>query len=804
MLGINRMKSAGITVSKPVYEAIGQGNRARDACDWSKAIAAYQTALALQPDLYHIWIQMGHSAKEGGYIEEAQTAYAEANRLRPQGGEARLLLAHLHKNNGHPRMAVCAFMALAAMDAHRDEALRELVALVSPVAALTSDRIRAVLDRAGQLPAPDLATTVAALDDVLAKLPDGGGDAGTITAARALIARIERGEGLDPCAGVRTGDRTLVFDISDLVAHFRHHRLPTGIQRVQIEMLAAALKAQGADGIGICCFIDGRDYWIEIPVERFLALAYLSSGGSESDWQVARDSLFFHLAIDKAYDLPERAILINLGTSWWIYDYFRLIREARAAKGIAYIPMVYDLIPILAPQYCVAGITGDYVSWAVGVFQHADGYLAISESTKRDLITVAGHLGHAVPPEKVQVIALDADFRRMAAAPLPLTTLRRWQLEDVPYALFVSTIEARKNHNLAFDAWAELIRIHGRERLPRLVCVGRNGWLNDQAFARLAANDDLRAHVTIIHQASDEELALLYGACRFTVYPSHYEGWGLPVTESLCYGRVPVVADNSSLPEAGGDFALMFEPDSVEALVKAVETVAFDDAWRLARQARIAAEFCPRRWSDLYRQSAEAVRRFAVEHPVDIPAMRAVSFGTYYPTALYRDRRIWRSLASGEIFRAGEGWLWPETDGCRTTPAGGDLCMTLPEAGQPLRLYLHLRGLSEAPCPFSIIAGGETILSGMLRAGERRWVMADLPAPGSPEVAVTVKGEAAERIGMATGGTMKSLLSSLTVLGFALCCRDDEEARIRFVEALALGDVDDVNAYRQPAAVTAW
>ena len=331
MLGIKRMKSAGITVSKPVYEAIGEGNRARDAGNWSGAIAAYRTALAVQPDLHHIWIQMGHSAKEGGYIEDAAAAYAEADRLQ-QGGEAQRLLAHLHKNNGCPRVAVRAFISLAAMDVYRDEALRELVALASPVAALTGDRIRALLDRAGQLPAPDLATAVAALDDVLARLPDGGGDAGTITAARALIARIERGDGDDPHAGDRAGDRTLVFDISDLVAHFRHHRLPTGIQRVQIEMLAAALKAQGANGIGICCFIDGRDYWIEIPVERFLALAYLSSGGSESDWQVARDSLFFHLAIDEAYELPERAILINLGTSWWIYDYFRLIREARRGQ----------------------------------------------------------------------------------------------------------------------------------------------------------------------------------------------------------------------------------------------------------------------------------------------------------------------------------------------------------------------------------------------------------------------------------------------------------------------------------------
>lgn len=805
MLGIKQTKSAGVPVSAVVHAALQQGNRARDAREWAAAAAAYRTALSIQPTLHHIWIQLGNMLKENGRSEQAQAAYEEAVRLRPQDGEARMYLAHLHKNVGQPLVAARYLAGLVAGGSQVDEAARELAEIVKPVASFSTSQLCAILQENDALPVTDLAPAIAALDDVMARLAGSAGGASNteaISAARELIARIGRKSAVGARQQARGDDRPLVFDISDLVAHFRHHRLPTGIQRVQIEVLAAALKAYDQEEIGICCFIDGRDHWIELPVRRFLKLAYLSGSGSETDWQIVQGSLFLHLAMDEPYDLPENAILINLGTSWWIYDYFRLVREAREKKGIAYIPMVYDLIPILAPQYCVSGITGDYVSWAVGVFQHADGYLAISKSTKRDLIAVAAQLGHEVPSEKVEVIALDADFRRMAAAPLPATTLRTWKLEDVPYALFVSTIEARKNHNLAFDAWAELIRLHGRERLPRLVCVGRNGWLNDQAFARLAADGDLRAHVTIIHQASDEELGVLYQSCRFTVYPSHYEGWGLPVTESLCYGRVPIVANNSSLPEAGGDFAMMFESNSVSALVAAVERVAFDDDWRKARERRIAAEFQPRQWGSIFRQISDAVTRLTIDRPVDTAAMRAVTVGTYYPTNLYRDLRIWRSLASGEIFRTGEGWLWPETDGCRTTLAGGELRMTTPCAAQPLRLYIYVRGLSGLVCPVSLSVLGETILHTVLRAGEQRWVMADLPAHAGPDVSVTVRGEAAEWIGMSTGGTVKRLMSSLTVIGFALCPRDDEEARTRFVEAAALGEVDDINAYHQPVYST--
>ncbi len=803
MLGINRKKSAGVAVSAAVHAAIQQGNRARDRCDWAQAVTAYRTALADRPDLHHIWVQLGHMLKEAGRTAEALAAYEEAERKGAPRDEARLHLAHLLKNTGDPRVAGRYLADLIAGGDDSDDTARALVEIVRPVTLLDAGHLRAAAREGDALPGTDLSEARAALDAVLSA-PIDGANVAAIRSARELIAQIDRAAAEGASRPGDDGTRPLVFDISDLVAHFRHHRLPTGIQRVQIEVLAAALKAYRHDNIGICCFIDGRDHWIELPISRFLKLAYLSSTGSEADWLVARASLFLHLALDDPYELPERAILVNLGTSWWIYDYFRLIREAKAAKGIAYIPMVHDLIPILAPQYCVSGVTADYVSWMVGVFQHADGYLANSESTKRDLIAVAAHLGHDLIPERVVVVSLDADFRRMASTSLPTAKLRTWALEDTPYALFVSTIEARKNHTLAFEAWAELLRRHGPEALPRLVCVGRRGWLNDQAFELLAKNADLRAHVTIIDRASDDELALLYRSCRFTVYPSHYEGWGLPVTESLCYGRVPVVADNSSLPEAGGEFALVFESDSVDALVAAVETAAFDDDWREARERRIAEAFRPRPWGDLFRQIGDAATHIIADQAPDIAALRTVATGTYYPVSLYRELRIWRSLAAGEIFRVGDGWLWPETDGCRTTIAGGELCMSVPTAANALRLYLRVRGLADIVCPFALIVSGETVFRSTLRVGEQRWVMTDLPDGIGPDLSILVKGEAEERIEMSTGGSVKRLMASLTVIGFAFCRRDDEDERLSFVEVSGLGDVGDISAYRERATAAVW
>ena len=87
----------------------------------------------------------------------------------------------------------------------------------------------------------------------------------------------------------------------------------------------------------------------------------------------------------------------------------------------------------------------------------------------------------------------------------------------------VSTVEPRKQHLTAFGAWSQLIRDHGA-RTPKLVCVGRRGWLAEPVFARLEGAAALRDRTAMLSGVPDHELATLYKACLFTLYPSAYEG----------------------------------------------------------------------------------------------------------------------------------------------------------------------------------------------------------------------------------------------------------------------------------------
>jgi len=788
-------KSAGVPVTNAVHGLIRQGNAARDRKDWAAAADAYRAAVEGDPALWHIWIQLGHMQKEANRPDEAANAYEQALALRSDNPEPLMHIAHLHKTHGQRRVAAASFARAIHVGGKDDEALKELAELLWPTwRAEPASLRRAILHNTPPVSSqPDPIAAAAAIDRLLAS-PDAMApeDGETLRSARALLDHI--------VADQRDESREkpgIVFDVTDLIAHFRYHRLPTGIQRVQIEVVTRALPDVALDA-RVCCFVDGRDYLIDIPAPLFMEMAALSTAGKDShdpEWSDILHRLFLHIYLADEFIFRRNDILVNMGTSWWIYNYFLLVRNAKRDFGIRYIPMVHDLIPIMASDHCVTGVIEDYVSWLVGVFEHADGFLANSESTRNDLVRAAERLNQSLDPACVEVVPLNADFRQPADRALPASELGRWSLTDKPYCLFVSTIESRKNHILALDAWAQLIERHGAEKVPMLVCVGRNGWLNATFYERLDRDPQLRARVTLIERASDDELALLYRQCRFTLYPSHYEGWGLPVTESLCYGRVPVVADNSSLREAGGEFGVYFESNSVPALVAALERCLFEQGFIEALEHKIVARYQPRSWASI---AAQVVRTAVRDQGSELSVTPGALPGRYYPVTLYKGTRIWRGLGSGEMFRAGAGWLWPEPEGCRTAPEGGELRIRPAGAQGPLRLYLRLRGLDSEGSAFLVSSGGHVIASGSLDASEERWVLGDIPATGENGiVSIHVRGGSSERVEMSTGGTMKQLRGSIRVMGFALLERNDEAGRMAFTEKVALGILHEASAYAE-------
>ncbi len=221
---------------------------------------------------------------------------------------------------------------------------------------------------------------------------------------------------------------------------------------------------------------------------------------------------------------------------------------------------VHDLIYILYPEYHLP-MNYHFLRLMMPRFaRRADAIIAISECTRRDLV----RLWH-IPEEKIRVIyeGIDARFRPVADPPALDGVRRRYGLPD-RFALYVGTIEPRKNLPALFEAWAKL-----HAPLP-LVIAGKRGWLYQETFARVEALGVTdRVHFT--GYVADEDLPALYSAADLFVFPSLYEGFGLPVLEAMACGTPVVTSTGGALPEVAGDAALLADPQDVDALADALQ-----------------------------------------------------------------------------------------------------------------------------------------------------------------------------------------------------------------------------------------
>lgn len=714
----------------------------RDRGDWVGAARAYRASLTKDDRRADLWVQLGHALKESGDLEGSGEAYQQSLNRAPDVADTHLMLGHFLKISGRREEAAAAYARSAELDPARPDAINELRALV---------RRGVVLDHEIAL-------------SLLGELRE---------------ARRQRAADLTL---FDDGRLTAVFDVADLIGYFHNARLPTGIQRVQIEVIGALLRdPPDAVQIAVCAFSEHRDGWVGLPAELFLRLIDLALQGGdrgEPAWRAVLEEVGLVTDLAPGLRFPRGAWLINLGTSWWLQNYFLKVREARRLYGIRYLPFVHDMIPVMAPEHCTRPLTQDFISWVLGVFAHADRFLTNSEASKRDLAAVAARLGHTVTDDQVQVVPLDADFRKSDANRPVGETLSRYGLSEGGFILFVSTIESRKNHLAAFRAVSDLVARNGAAAMPKLVCVGNRGWLNDGVFARLESDPKLRRQVVMLSGVADADLANLYRASAFTLYPSQYEGWGLPITESLCYGRAVLASDSSSLPEAGGDFAAYFRLGDQAGLTEALERLILDLPWRRSLEARIAATFRPRPWRALASDIIDRITVWNDATPSGPAATPTAEGGRYYWLRRSCETGVGAGVMAPEIFRVGEGWLPPEEWGCWTR--GEAVLEARVDAAGPLRLFLGLQAPPERFAAWRVEAGGEIVGEGELESGRTRWLVQPLPAAASEGGFVRIRIGSRRPDGPAEGG------ATLGVIGFMLCADSDLAARTTFIEALAV------------------
>ncbi len=196
--------------------------------------------------------------------------------------------------------------------------------------------------------------------------------------------------------------------------------------------------------------------------------------------------------------------------------------------------------------------------------------IAPSEWTKQEIIR---HLG--TKPEKIRVIPEAARDKMKPLLPEEQTAVLYKHGIRSPYLLFVGTIEPRKNLVTLVRAYHELLRETPHQ--PQLVMCGGRGWLEDDVF-RLVEELKLQDQVRFTGYVDDADLPALYSGAEAFVYPSIYEGFGLPPLEAMACGTPVITSNVSSLPEVVGEAGLLHDPQDHRALTRHFVTLLGDRA----------------------------------------------------------------------------------------------------------------------------------------------------------------------------------------------------------------------------------
>lgn len=403
---------------------------------------------------------------------------------------------------------------------------------------------------------------------------------------------------------------------------------PVGITRVE-QHYAASLRRRMRRGVGFCrfdtdigrfCRIDDRTVErliethrsdpVHVPGRRRPGMLRQLGRHLERGLRRMRRHLTGKIAsvlpaLARAYgEVAFRPgdLLVLAGETWEHHDPAQIAALRR--DGVAILVLLYDLAPARFPHFYRKPAVERFERFLEVVSRSASLILCISQATRADFADYARSRGWPIP--ETEIVALGHDLAPPSPAPPPLPP----RVEAGHYVLYVSTIQIRKNHQLLYQIWRRLAEARGDD-IPTLVFAGSPGFLVDDLIQMMREDPLTAGRIAIVSGADDAELSWLYRNCLFTVYPSLYEGWGLPISESLAHGKACLASTTTSMPEAGQGLAIHIDPLDGIAWRREIEALIDDPARRGALEAAIRANYRPLDWETAGTAFGETVERLA-------------------------------------------------------------------------------------------------------------------------------------------------------------------------------------------------
>lgn len=307
---------------------------------------------------------------------------------------------------------------------------------------------------------------------------------------------------------------------------------------------------------------------------------------------------------DQGHPFSEGDAVLTVGIDWAL-EFLPMLKRIREKTPITVHQVVHDLTPIVVPQFHVERNCEVYREFFHNVATTVDCAWYISEQTRLDAEATQQEWRLPLVPSRQltwgsEALKPDSRTSEDRKAVLAAKGVTR------PFVLFVSTVEARKNHETVYRAYRQLLKERGTA-IPQLVFVGHGGWKRSEFLGALHRDRVVQGHLKHF-SANEAELDALYRECLFTVYPSLYEGWGLPIVESHAYGKAVITSDSTSLQEAAGEGVDAVEALSVQAWGEVLERYFFEPGYLARATERQLKHFAPVSWDQTAEQILAGVR----------------------------------------------------------------------------------------------------------------------------------------------------------------------------------------------------
>ena len=364
-------------------------------------------------------------------------------------------------------------------------------------------------------------------------------------------------------------------DISELI----RTRASTGIQRVVKEFISRAIKHQN--------FI--------------IILFNYETGGFE---KIKNHEVLLFLSDTKNYKFidtePFEILTINIDNkiffdidSVWNSPLSRAELYPKL-KSCDFVIMnfMYDLIPIVMPDVFMSHTVQNFCMCLSAILTNSDCVLFDSNSAESDFIKIKNtvNINRQI---NTSVVYLGNDFQKYQ------TQCQIDLYENIlnkKFILFVGTIEPRKRHDVVLEAFEVLSKKYDD---LHLVFIGKEGWMVREFVDKLTSNPLFAKKIHWLRETNDDILEKFYKKCFLTVYLSDYEGYGLPVAESLKYGNIIIASDNSSIREVGGEFSDYIDNKSSNLIKKIINWIENNQLY-LQKKSYIKHNYKQIGWDDFF------------------------------------------------------------------------------------------------------------------------------------------------------------------------------------------------------------